>query len=248
MHPVRRKLTKEPVKWRWSSCPLLFRRGRCDGAALPKLCDLASKTSRPVTCALRTTSRSTGSKLPSGTRSVQVNNRQQELKARLWARCVVRTVTVWDLNERGTRGKRREWRPMTLGHPHHTEKTSWQWHPCGCPCSARGTRNRVPLLGTSSAGRPEAESSAEVCPKRCGVGPLFGFGCAAGAPARLGGPAIVCHCLEQAVRCCPKRTGARTFAQIRAVWERPRFSRWPCRRLGVPASVAPTPAGPVCHP
>ena len=35
----------------------------------------------------------------------------------------------------------------------------------------------------------------------------------------------------------PKRTGARTFAQIRAVWERPRFSRWPCRRLGAPASV-----------
>ena len=56
-----------------------------------------------------------------------------------------------------------------------------------------------------------------------------------------------CASLEQAVRRGPKRTGARTFAQIRAVWERPRLSRWPCRRLGVPASVAPTPAGPVCH-
>ncbi len=70
----------------------------------------------------------------------------------------------------------------------------------------------------------------------------------AGGPARLvSGPETVCHCLEQAVRGGPKRTGARTFAQIRAVWERPRFSRWPCRRLGVPASVTPTPAGPVCH-
>ena len=59
----------------------------------------------------------------------------RSLKLAFGARCVVRTVTVWDLNGRGTRGKRREWRPMTLGHPHHTEKTSWQWHP------------RVPLLG-----------------------------------------------------------------------------------------------------
>ena len=61
------------------------------------------------------------------------------------------------------------------------------------------------------------------------------------------GPETVCHCLEQAVRRGAKRTGARTFAQIRAVWERPRFSRRPCRRLGVPASVAPTPARRVCH-
>ena len=57
----------------------------------------------------------------------------------------------------------------------------------------------------------------------------------------------MCQCLEQAVRRGAKRTRAQTFAQIRAVWERPRFSRRPCRRLGVPASVAPTPAGPVCH-
>ncbi len=61
------------------------------------------------------------------------------------------------------------------------------------------------------------------------------------------GPETVCHCLEKAVRGGPKRTGARTFAQNRAVWERPRFSRWPCRRSGAPASVALTPAGPVCH-
>ena len=61
------------------------------------------------------------------------------------------------------------------------------------------------------------------------------------------GPETVCDCLEQAVRGGPKRTGARTVAQIRAVWERPRFSRWPCRRLAVPASVAPTPAGPGWH-
>ncbi len=27
MNPVRRKLANEPVEWRWSSCPLLFRRG-----------------------------------------------------------------------------------------------------------------------------------------------------------------------------------------------------------------------------
>ena len=37
------------------------------------------------------------------------------------------------------------------------------------------------------------------------------------------GPETVCRCLEQAVRRGPKRTGARTFAQIRAVWERPSF-------------------------
>ncbi len=61
------------------------------------------------------------------------------------------------------------------------------------------------------------------------------------------GPETVCHCLEQAVRRGPKRTGARTSAQIRAVWERPRFSRWPRRRWAVPASAAPTPAGPVWH-
>jgi hypothetical protein len=61
------------------------------------------------------------------------------------------------------------------------------------------------------------------------------------------GPGTECHCLEQAGRRGAKRAGARTFAQIRAVWERHRFSRWPCRRLDVPASVAPTPAGPGWH-
>ncbi len=76
--------------------------------------------------------------------------------------------------------------------------------PCSSSMDARvprlgcWTRDRVPLLGTSGAGRPETNRST-------------------------------------------------TFAQIRAVWERHRFSRWPCHRLGVPASVAPTPAGPVCR-
>ncbi len=68
-----------------------------------------------------------------------------------------------------------------------------------------------------------------------------------GAPSGRAGPETVCQCLEQAVRGGPKRTGARTIVQNRAVWERPRFSRWPCRRLRAPASVAPTPAGPVCQ-
>ena len=71
-----------------------------------------------------------------------------------------------------------------------------------------------------------------------------------GASARVrllgwAGPETVC--LEQAVRGGAKRTGARAVAQIRAVWERHRFSRWPCRRSAVPASVAPTPAGPGWH-
>ena len=72
-------------------------------------------------------------------------------------------------------------------------------------------------------------------------------GRARGAPALLGGTRNRVPSLEQAVRRGPKRTGARTFAQIRAVWERRGFSRRPCRRLGAPASVAPAPAGPVCH-
>ncbi len=70
---------------------------------------------------------------------------------------------------------------------------------------------------------------------------------ARGCPCSVGRDPQPCASLGQAVRGGPKRTGARTFAQIRAVWERPRFSRCPCRRLGVPASVAPTPAGPVWH-
>ena len=70
---------------------------------------------------------------------------------------------------------------------------------------------------------------------------------ASARPCSAGRDPKPCATPEQAVRGGPKRTGERTFAQIRAVWERPRFSRWPCRRVGAPASVAPTPAGPLCQ-
>ena len=84
-------------------------------------------------------------------------------------------------------------------------------------------------------------AEANIIPEQCNSGVVRGV------PLRLGGPETVCHCLEQAVRGGPKRTGVRTFAQNRAVWERNGFSRRPCRRLGAPASVASTPAGPLCH-
>jgi hypothetical protein len=105
MNAVRRNLAMQPVQWRWSICRFYTAWDRYDDPALPKLWGLPSEISRPITCALRTTSRSTGSKLPSGTRTVQVNTRQQELEGRLrHARCVARIVTVWDFNERTTGG------------------------------------------------------------------------------------------------------------------------------------------------
>jgi hypothetical protein len=59
MDPVRRNLAMEAVQWRWSSCRFYSAGHRCDDPALPKLRGLPSEISRPITCALRTTSRST---------------------------------------------------------------------------------------------------------------------------------------------------------------------------------------------
>ena len=114
--------------------------------------------------------------------------------------------------------------------------------------SSAACRRAAPSRGTAGSGDVHPRSVARSARhefRSPGIRPLDPMPTAAGVPARLAEPETVCHCLEQAVRGGPKRTGARTLAQNRAAWERHGFSRWPCRRLGVPASVAPTPAGPV---
>jgi hypothetical protein len=86
--------------------PVLFRRGSVRRFGMTETLWFTKRNLPIHNMRPGTTSRSTGSKLPGGTRTLQVNTRQQELKARLrHARCVVRIVTVWDLNERGTGGK-----------------------------------------------------------------------------------------------------------------------------------------------
>ncbi|MGO8747460.1 MAG: hypothetical protein ACLQNE_15860 [Thermoguttaceae bacterium] len=85
--------------------PVLFRRGSVRRPGIAETLGSAKRNLPTHNMCPGTTSRSTGSKLPSGTRTVQVNTRQQELEARLrHARCVVRIVTLWDINERSTGG------------------------------------------------------------------------------------------------------------------------------------------------
>jgi putative transposase len=43
LNPVRRKLVKEPMEWRWSSCRFYAAEGRCEDPALPKLRGLPSE-------------------------------------------------------------------------------------------------------------------------------------------------------------------------------------------------------------
>jgi hypothetical protein len=121
--------------------------------------------------------------------------------------------------------------------------------PCPTPVGSLECGNSLPLWYGPRARRASAPLTS-LCVFHIGQSgdeSPHSKGASARAPL-LGwaGPETVCH-LEQAVQGGAKRTGARTFAQIRAVWERHGSSRWPCRRLGVPASVAPTPAGPVRH-
>ena len=64
--------------------PVLFRRGAVRRCGIAETLWFAKRNLPTRNMCPGTTSRSTGSKLPSGTRTVQVNTRQQELKARLW--------------------------------------------------------------------------------------------------------------------------------------------------------------------
>ncbi len=88
--------------------PVLFRRGSVRRFGMTETLWFTKRNLPIHNMRPGTTSRSTGSKLPGGTRTVQVNTAQQEPEARLrHARCVVRIVTVRDLTERSTGGRPR---------------------------------------------------------------------------------------------------------------------------------------------
>ena len=105
MNPVRRKLANEPVEWRWSSCRFYSAGGRCDDAALPKLCGLPSETSGPVTCALAPHREARAASCPVAPEPCRSIPGNRSSKLALGGRCVVRIFTVWDLNGGGTGGK-----------------------------------------------------------------------------------------------------------------------------------------------
>ena len=109
--------------------PVLFRRGSVRRSGVAETLWSAERNLPTHNMRRGTTSRSTGSKLPSGTRTVQVNTTQPGIQARL--RHAVRGTDCGGLGPQRTKHGRQaaQWHPTCLGYPHHTEISSCQWHP-----------------------------------------------------------------------------------------------------------------------